>query len=58
MEEEMNEARQRAAAAEAEAADARELAGRSATLVLEMGRLKDENAVLGKRLDQMGDDLK
>jgi len=54
----MNEARQRAAAAEAEAADARELAGRSATLVLEMGRLKDENAVLGKRLDQMGDDLK
>eukprot|EP00775_Hariotina_reticulata_P006580 gene6580-6808_t len=58
MQEEVNEARQRTAAAEAEAADARDLAGRSATLVLEMGRLQDENTVLGKRLDQMADDLK
>lgn len=58
MQEEVKEARQRTAAAEAEAADARDLAGRSATLVLEMGRLQDENTVLGKRLDQMADDLK
>lgn len=55
---ELEVAFQKLAAAEAEAADARASAGRSATLALEMGRLQEDNAVLTSRLEQMANDLK
>lgn len=58
LQKELESAYQRAARAEADAADARASANRSATLALEMERLTEENAVLGQRFDQMQGDLK
>lgn len=58
LQKELESAYQKAARAEADAADARASANRSATLALEMERLTEENAVLGQRFDQMQGDLK
>lgn len=58
LQKELEGAYQRAARAEANCADARAAANRSATLAFEMERLTEENAVLGQRFDQMAGDLK
>jgi hypothetical protein len=58
LQKELEVAYQRTARAEADAADARRSASRSATLALEMERLTEENVVLGQRFDQMAGDLK
>lgn len=58
LQKELEVAYQRASRAEADAADARRAANRSATLVSEMERLTEENVVLGHRFDEMAGELK